>query len=171
MQSVLDRLRGGDLRSKGAADEVARQAAENPSLVAEIVAGLKADEPVVRMRCADALEKVTRRRPEYLEHLRWHIREMLHPDQPKELLWHLVQMSPRVRWEREELAQVFEAVRTCLSSPSSIVKVSAMQALWALTHQAPERRGEVRELVAKLSRNGTPAMKARAAKLLREPAG
>ncbi len=123
------------------------------------------------MRCADALEKVTRSQPEHLAGYRVELLALLHPSQPKELLWHLVQISPRVRWEHDVLPQVFSAVEGCLASSSSIVKASAMQALFELTEQAPERTGEVRQLLGKLSRTGTPAMKARGAKLLRELAG
>lgn len=165
---LFDQLRGGDLRSTGNADHVAGDAERDPALVRALVAGLESDEPVVRMRCADALEKVTRNRPERLAPYRARLFALLHPGQPKELLWHLLQMCPRVRWEASALPDMFSAVEACLRSASSIVKTSAMQALFELTAQAPERTGEVHAILGKLSRTGTPAMKARGAKLLRK---
>ncbi len=169
--SLYDRLKGGDLRSTGAADEVAREAERDPVMVRELVAGLRSSEPVVRMRCADALEKVTRSQPERLAAHGRELLALLDPGQPKELLWHIIQMAPRVDWERERLPRVFLAVESCLCSNSSIVKASAMQALYELVMQAPHKAGEVKRLLSKLARSGTPAMKARGAKLLRQLTG
>ena len=67
MRNVLERLRGGDLRSTGVANDVALEAIEDPSLVPILFKGMTAEEPVVRMRCADALEKATREHPELLQ--------------------------------------------------------------------------------------------------------
>ena len=168
MESTYSRLRGGDLRSIGAADEIAREAESNLSVFCELVGGLCVPEGVVRMRCADALEKVTRTHPEYLAPYAKELLKLIDPEQPKELLWHVVQMAPRVAWTGAKLPKVFQAVEACLASTSSIVKASAMQALFELTQQAPSKVGEVSALIRELLQTGTPAMKARGAKLLRK---
>ncbi|MEJ2364808.1 MAG: hypothetical protein P8017_09040 [Deltaproteobacteria bacterium] len=60
MTKIYDLLQGGDPRSTGKADQVAREAENNPTVVDELVDGLKISDPVIRMRCADELEKATR---------------------------------------------------------------------------------------------------------------
>jgi len=63
---ILDKLRGGDLRSIGRADEVVENILAKPPLFDDVFKGLYTS-ACVRMRSADVIEKVTRRHPEYLE--------------------------------------------------------------------------------------------------------
>lgn len=166
MSNFYDRLLGGDLRSIGAADAIAHEATHDPTIVPALVAGLYLDVPVVRMRCADALEKASRANAACLAPYAQQLLALLEPTQPKELLWHLLHMCPRVHWEATQLPRTFAAVDACLAHSSSIVKTNAMQALCELIPQAPERTGEVIQRIAELARTGTPAMRARGAKLL-----
>src|SRR5690242_12000583 len=64
---ILALLEGGDRRSVGRADEVAALVSRNPKLFPRLFAGLWSDDPVVRMRAADAAEKVTRTAPKLLQ--------------------------------------------------------------------------------------------------------
>jgi hypothetical protein len=165
--ALLRRLGSGDLRSVGAADEVAREAIADETLVALLMSGMAGDEPVVRMRCADALEKATRVRPDYLRKHVGELRSLLVPAQAKEVLWHVLQMTPRVRWPQPEVAALVAAVEECLDNPSSIVRSCAMQALAELAVQRPEHRARTTRLLRELSASGTPAMQARGRGLLR----
>jgi alpha-beta hydrolase superfamily lysophospholipase len=65
-QRILTLLEGGDRRSVGRADEVAALVSRNPKLFPQLIAGLWSDDPLVRMRAADAAEKVTRTAPQLL---------------------------------------------------------------------------------------------------------
>jgi len=56
-------LTGGDRRSIGQADAVAARVAEQPALLAKLWDCLADADPVVRMRAADALEKISRATP------------------------------------------------------------------------------------------------------------
>ena len=51
----------------GRADEVAAMVAKNPKLFASLIAGLWSADELVRMRAADAAEKVTRTSRELLQ--------------------------------------------------------------------------------------------------------
>jgi len=64
--SVLDKLRGGDLRSIGRSNEVAGDIEKNVSLFETVFRGLYDSDPIVRMRSADVIEKVTQIKPELL---------------------------------------------------------------------------------------------------------
>jgi hypothetical protein len=66
MRSLLNKLSGGDRRSIGRCDEVVAQVLREPSLFAVLIAGLDADDPVVCMRVADALEKISLQHPDWL---------------------------------------------------------------------------------------------------------
>ncbi len=54
----MDKLKGGDLRSIGRADEVVSDIQKNRSLFKDVFKGLYSDDPVVRMRSADVVEKI-----------------------------------------------------------------------------------------------------------------
>ena len=68
--SLLDHLTGGDRRSIGRANEVVTAVLANPALLSELVPGLAHDDPLIRMRAADALAKVGEQRPEFCNHTR-----------------------------------------------------------------------------------------------------
>jgi hypothetical protein len=57
MTNIVDKLRGGDLRSIGRSDEVAQHVTKNSKLFAEVLAAILDNNPVIRMRAADAIEK------------------------------------------------------------------------------------------------------------------
>jgi len=166
MRDLTSRLKGGDLRSIGAADTIAAEAIKDPALVASLISAIGSTEPVVRMRSADALEKATRVKPEYLQPYADHLLSLLSAPQPKEVLWHILQMMSRVHWARDQERVIFPVVEHCLSNGSSIVKTCAMQALADLAFQFPRHLGRVAALLGSLSVSGTPAMRSRGAKLL-----
>lgn len=57
---ILSNLRGGDRRSIGKVGEVVGAVQKKPDLFKDLVAGLFEADPVVRMRAADAMEKISR---------------------------------------------------------------------------------------------------------------
>ena len=59
---IRELLSGGDLRSIGHVDAVVVYVGDDPDRFNELMTGLTDDRPVVRMRNADAVEKVTRHR-------------------------------------------------------------------------------------------------------------
>ncbi len=66
MPPILGKLRGGDRRSIGKSNEVVATVLKEPGLFDALFSGLFADDPLIRMRSADAAEKVTAVHPEYL---------------------------------------------------------------------------------------------------------
>jgi len=136
-----------------------------PSLVGELVSGLTHPNAVVRMRCADALEKVAGKLPGVLQPYRKVLFELLRRPQPKEVLWHLLQVAPRIEWRPIELPVVHAAMIQALSNSSSIVKACALQAMVELLPQDRRREQAVREQLELALSSGTPALKARAGRL------
>jgi hypothetical protein len=60
-KKILALLEGGDRRTIGRADDVAAFVSDHPELFPKLIAGLWSADPLVRMRAADATEKVTRK--------------------------------------------------------------------------------------------------------------
>lgn len=168
LPAILQKLTGGDRRSIGKSNEVVTEVLTNPRLFGALFSGLQSDDPVLRARAADAVEKITRLRPEFLLPRRATLIGPLAYLDQKEVRWHLAQLLPRVRWNKAERQRVLRVLMEYLNDPSRIVKTFAMQALTDLTHQAPRLRPRVLVLVRELTRTGTPAMQARGRRLLKE---
>ena len=67
MNTIVDKLRGGDRRSIGRVGEVAREISTNPKLFAQVLAAVLDADPVIRMRAADAVEKASALNPKFLQ--------------------------------------------------------------------------------------------------------
>jgi hypothetical protein len=139
----------------------------NRRLFPELIAGLWSADLLVRMRAADAAEKVTREKPELPQpHKKELLGLMAETDQP-ELRWHLAMMAPRLPLTSTERQFAAAALNHYLEDRSSIVKTCALQGLADLARQDAAMQPAVVELLRNASRTGTPAMKARSRKLLR----
>jgi HEAT repeat protein len=167
---ILAKLKGGDRRSIGKADEVARAVAKNPKLFAELISGFLDPDPLIRMRSADAVEKITRDHPELLGPWKRLILDSASTMQSKELRWHAAQLLPRLSLTPAEQTEALAILHNYLNDKSSIVKTFGMQALVDIaTHPSAndDLRAEITPLIERLTRTGTPAMKARGRKLLK----
>lgn len=163
---LLARLTGGDRRSIGRADEVAALVLADPVLFDALWQGLGHADPLVRMRAADALEKVTRQRPGWLAPHKSNFLALLADAGQMEERWHLAQMAPRLPLTEMERDRVLDLLKGHLADRSSLVRVCAMQAIAELSAGDARRRDEAVRLIEDLTRRGTPAMKARGRKLL-----
>jgi hypothetical protein len=127
--SILQKLFGGDRRSIGRAEEVAAEVLRRLALLGALVYGLTSKDLVVRMRSADALEKVTRDRPRLLTpHKRALLKIAANTDQ-QEVRWHLGSALPRMELRSHERAAAADIRFEHLRDNSSIVKTCAMQGL------------------------------------------
>jgi hypothetical protein len=170
-RSILRKLEGGNRRSIGRSNEVVADVIADPVLFDAVFSGLLSGEPLLRMRAADAVEKITARHPELLQPYRQVlIGEVARLDQ-KEVRWHVAQMLSRVEWNTMERRQAIAILMEYLNDRSSIVKTFAMQALTDLARRAPELRPIVMVRLQELAVAGTPAMRARGRKLLAKLGG
>jgi hypothetical protein len=166
MHPLLEKLRGGDRRSIGRANEVARQVLRTPALLAELFRGMLSSDPVVRMRSADAAEKVTAQRPELLQRYKKRLLHDIAAIDQQEVRWHVAQMIPRLDLTPRERAMAVKILFGYLAFKSKIVRSFALQALVSLSANDPALRRKVRAIVQDVAQNGTPALKARGKKLL-----
>jgi HEAT repeat protein len=162
----LPLLQGGDRRTIGRSDQVAAIVSKAPERFPELIAGLWSEDPLVRMRAADAAEKVTRKNPELLLPYKEELLGLMAETTQQELRWHLAAMVPRLALSANERQAAVSALINYLEDKSSIVKTFALQGLAELAQDDPGIRPEVMEILRDATRNGTPAMKARSRKLL-----
>ncbi len=167
MASILKRLTGGDFRSIGESNQVAADVLANPSLFPELVGGLTHPDALIRMRAADASEKVTAKRPDLLQPFKSYLLKDAAASEQQEVRWHVAQMMPRLALTIPERRKAVIILKNYLNDKSSIVKANSMQALAELAQKDEGLEPEVFSLIKTLTRSGTPAMKKRGKKLLK----
>ena len=164
--SLVDMLRGGDHRSIGRADEVVDIVLSSPSRFDEVFNGILSDDSLIRMRCADAAEKIAKTRPNLLAPFKEKlIGEVALIDQ-QEVQWHLAQMMAYLQYTDEETATVVRILRGLLSSKSRIVVVSSLDTLTELATRDASLRESVIKDIENAMENGAPSVKSRGKRLL-----
>ena len=165
--NMLDKLRGGDLRSIGRSIEIVADIEENPMLIEEVFPGLHDRDPVLKARAADAIEKATREKPELLLDHRRELISILKKEKQQEVCWHIAQMIPRLKYTPQEEEVVIHALNHYLSHKSKIVRVSALEALTDLAQRNKSLLKEVTKTIRFHAETGSPAIQARGRKLLK----
>ncbi len=94
--SIRTVLAGGDRRSIGNAHALAATIADDPHLFDACVQAMSDDDPVVRMRAADAVEKASRSRPALLAPHKAALLGAISKINQHEVRWHLLQLLPRL---------------------------------------------------------------------------
>ncbi len=166
MSSLVDMLRGGDRRSIGRVPEVVELAAGKPPLVEQLVQALSDQDAVVRMRAADALEKLSTDDPWILEVHKDRLMEVASVSRQQEVRWHMAQILPRLPLDAEARFVLMDLFLEYLRDDSRIVQTFALQALADLVDLEPDMRAEVREVVERAAESAVPSLSARARKLL-----
>ena len=155
-------LSGSDLRSKGPAEEVAASVRTQDEFDA-LFACMLSDDRVVAMRAADAVEKVTRHLPHFLEKHKAAVFSLAQKATNKEMLWHLAALVPRLVLQEGELTMAWDMLamwarnRKC----SRIVRAISVQSLSELLHYAPSFKVDFSHLLESLDHEPIPSLKAR----------
>jgi hypothetical protein len=150
----------------GRSEEVAAMVSKDPKLFSELMAGLWSTDPLIRMRAADAAEKVTRNRSELLRPYTGELLGLMVETEQQELRWHLAAMVPRLQLNIKQRNLATSLLIGYLDDRSSIVKTFALQGLAELAQDDASLRPGVIKILREATRNGTAAMKARGRKLL-----
>jgi hypothetical protein len=145
--SFRQQLSSGDRRSLGSADEMVAEVLRSPALFESIFAGIMGPDLVLRVRCADMAEKVTRKRPDLLQLFKRQVLDDLPAMEEPEVRWHLAQMLPRLRLGPGESERILELLFGLVRDRSKIVQVSARQSLWDLARSDAGLKDEVKPLV------------------------
>ena len=160
-------LQGGDRRSIGKSNQVVARVLRRPGFLLQLIECLRSDDPIVRMRAADAAEKISVKRPDLLASFQSRLLGLAEESIQPELRWHLALMLPRLPLTRAERNRAVHVLRRYLADRSSIVKTFALQGLSDFANGDVVLEAEVVGLLERACRTGTPAMKARGRKLLK----
>jgi hypothetical protein len=166
MHAILKKLTGADRRSIGKSNEVVVEVLANPKLFGIVFDGMRHDDPELRMRCADVVEKITVAHPEYLRPYKRELLQQVAKIEQQEVRWHVAQLFSRLKLTLKERRAVVEILRNYLNDKSRIVKTFSMQALADIAEQDAELRTPIIKQLQELTRTGSPAMRARGKKLL-----
>lgn len=167
-QTISALLKGGDRRSIGRSNQVAKLVLGEPRRFPQLIECLWSDDPKVRMRAADAAEKVSVVRPKLLKPYKTELLGLLNEAEQIELRWHLALIVPRLDLSGPQRVRAAAALHRYLEDRSSIVKTFALEGLAGLARQDASLRGTAKRILEESLRTGTAAMKARARKLLKE---
>lgn len=166
MDDLLRHLAGGDRRSIGQSARVVGGVLRQPSLFATVIDGLANADPLIRMRCADVAEKVSRPHPEWLHPHKAVLLALAARTTEQEARWHLAQMLPRLMLTPAETRRVITRLLEYLDDDSQIVKTFAMQALADFAERDRALRRKVLPLLGRLTLTGSPAMRSRGRRLV-----
>lgn len=169
MVNILDKLRGGDRRSTGKSDEVVKDLEKNPKLFRQVFNGILLDDPLIRMRAADAIEKFTRERPEYLQPFKRKLLNEIAAIGQQEVRWHVAPLLSRLRLTTKEKARVVQLLSSWFKNEKSrIVRVFSLQSLADLAKGDPALKKKVLKELRLAQKSGIPALISRSRKLIKE---
>ncbi len=167
MSRILQKLTGGDLRSIGRADEVVEDILKNPSLFGDVFEGMLHDDPRIRMRSADVLEKVSSKYPEHLQPFKDRLINEISKIEQQEVRWHLAQMFSYLELNRRERNAVVEILFSYIdNTKSNIVKVLSMQTLAELAEKEKKLKHKILKKIKEMVKTGSPAVVNRGTKLI-----
>lgn len=167
--TIYDLLTGNDLRSIGKSNEVVSLVTSDTELFNEVFDGIFHEDKVIRARCADAVEKVAKKFPEYIQKKKNIIIKNLDKFNQKEIIWHVVMMLGYLRLTKEETEKSFGQLYKWLNeSDSIIVKVACMQTLSDFALRNKTLIKSVKDEIEKQMINGAPAIKARGRHLMKQ---
>ena len=166
MSTLEELLRGGDPRALKGVTRVVDVVLHDPGRFDEVMHAMAHDDEVVRMRAADAAEKISRTNPECLEPFKSTLLLAAAMAEQPSLRWHLAQIVPRMRLDAAERKHAVAIFRRYLGDSSAIVKTCAMQGLADVALADVSLRPSVLPLLRNATKTGTAAMRARGTRLL-----
>ncbi|HLT72900.1 MAG TPA: hypothetical protein VKZ75_09625 [Cyclobacteriaceae bacterium] len=162
-------LSGGDLRSIAHVDDAIKLVRTQQEFD-ELFALLGHPERLVVMRTADAVEKITKKHPEYLKDHKKEIIQYLSIAKDKELKWHLAELVSRIALTASELIKAEAILSWWAKDPkeSRIVRVFALQALFTFLGKSRKYQEELIQLMNDIEQENIPSLNARIRKLKKQ---
>ena len=143
MKNILGKLSGGDLRSEGKAEEVAKEVIKNPGLLAELLEGIKSKDKVIRGRTAMSLEIISREDVKFLEEYLSAVFELAKDTIPQ-VRWHVAEILGRIeKYNEEDLRKAVAILSGYLKDESMIVRGNSVLALADVARREAEVREEI----------------------------
>lgn len=159
---VAKLLASGDRRSIGRSQQVVADVFRRKIAIREVVAALSHGDRLVRMRAADALEKVSVRNWDLLQFFAPTLLKVAAASDEQEIRWHAAQILPRLRLNKAQHTRAVDTFFAYLSDKSRIVQAFALTALVELSIGDAALSERVTRIVGRAAASGPPSLKARA---------
>ena len=165
---ILSLILDGDMRNLGRAKEALELALADPAQIANLVDGLLDTSPIIRGGCANVLENIGRQWPDLIQPYASEIVDAVKGSSQKEVQWHAAQLASHLALDSEQQ----DVMASCLIrwfdySNSSIVRTMCLQGLHGLAQNDQRFQPSYEDCLRQAFESGTPAMKARARKLVK----
>ena len=170
------KLNGGTRTSLGRTNAVVAEVLAAPQKFPALLACLAqvdeedddaaASNAILLMRASDAIEKISRHRPEWLAPYKLEFLGLAGGTDQIEVRWHMAQILPRLPLTPRERIVAIDILFDYLKDRSSIVKTHAMQGLADFAAHDLKLKPRILPLLEELTQIGTAAMRARGRKLL-----
>lgn len=159
---------GGKTNSLGRNGEVIAAVLQNPPLIEDVYTCMFDPDPWVRMRAADALEKVCRQHPERLAPYIPRIQQELAGQTQASIQWHIAQIYAQVPLRDDQKHTAIDWLKGLLATTDVdwIVAANAMQTLVQFTKQGSFPRDDMVALIALQQQHKSKSVVRRATKLL-----
>jgi len=166
-ETIRQMLAPGRLLDSGRVWEVVELLEGRPAKLSKLIECLFDEDPAIASRAADALERITRDRPQQAQRWKEALIGLLAETTEKKVRWNLALLIPRLKLTVPECRRTAAVLNTWLDDPSSIVKTSALHGMADLSRQDTASLPGVLDLLRLAARSGTPAMRARSRILLK----
>ncbi len=162
LERIKGLLSGNDLRSIGKVRDIIDQV-RNQGDFDELFSFMAHPERPIRMRAADAAEKISLDHPEYLQGHVAELFELSNSAIDKEFKWHLALLLSRPAFSKKEADRAWTILTEWVrdKTNSRITRVNALEALDHLCRKETHRLPQFQKLLDKLTIENIPSINAR----------
>jgi len=166
MNNLITYLKGGDLRSIADADKVVSLVKTQDDFE-NLFQYLFSKDRLVVMRAADAIEKITLNKLEFLKGHNQELINLVEKAVDKELKWHLALIVSRLDLNINELGIIWDKLTKWATDKkeSKIVRVNSIQSLFDLTKKNNELNKDFELTIQEIGAENIPSINARLRKL------
>ena len=164
MSEILGWLSDGDLRSDGLADQAAEFILENPQLLDELFEGLYSENPVIRGRTADALEKVARKEPDLFIQRVPELTALVKKETVPMVKMHLAMLFGHLVPCEQRIDEITEVLLHLLKDESAFTISWTITSLAIIGVKYPERKELIYDCISRLGENESIAIRTRVRK-------
>jgi hypothetical protein len=165
---LLKKLEAGDPESVEDSDAVADLITDHSEAFARVFNGMMSDNPEIRLKCADAIQKAAARCPDRIQPHKMVLIEKVARIDHNSLRWHVAQLLPLLQLDEDEARKVLGLLKFYLSCCSSrVVQVEALDGLFELGRKHERFRPVIIKILEQSLTAGEPAVELKALKLLK----
>ena len=161
MNTILEWLGGGDLRSDGAANQAAEAVLQKEELILDLAEGLSHPDEIIRGRSMDALEKIARSRPDLVRGLLPEILALLERDRGLMVRMHAAMLFGHLAVYPEVIPQVLPILLAMLKHEKTFTRSWAITSLCIIVRKFPQHQQEITQAIAPLENDDSTAIRTR----------